>query len=67
MKEYTFEIKEQLARTVKIQAASEEEALKKVEEKYYSGEIILNADDMKGYDIEPYHTTREKEQEDRTL
>lgn len=69
-KEYVIEIKEQLARTVKIQAASEEEALKKVEEKYYSGEIILNADDMKSYDIEPYHKyhmTREKEQEDRTL
>ncbi|HAZ96182.1 MAG TPA: DpnD protein [Treponema sp.] len=42
MNEYTIEIKEILSELVKVEANSFEEALSKVEEKYYSSKIILD-------------------------
>lgn len=42
MNEYTIEIKEILSELVKVEADSFEEALSKIEEKYYSGKIVLD-------------------------
>lgn len=42
MNEYVIEIKEILSELVKVEANSFEEALSKVEEKYYSGKIVLD-------------------------
>lgn len=42
MNEYLIEIKEILSELVKVEAASFEEALSKIEEKYYSGKIVLD-------------------------
>lgn len=42
MNEYLIEIKEILSELVKVEADSIEEALSKIEEKYYSGKIVLD-------------------------
>lgn len=42
MNEYTIEIKEILSELVKVEADSFEESLSKIEEKYYSGKIVLD-------------------------
>ncbi len=42
MNEYIIEIKEILSELVKVEANSFEEALSKVEEKYYSCKIVLD-------------------------
>lgn len=42
MNEYTIEIKEILSELVKVEANTFEEALSKIEEKYYSGKIVLD-------------------------
>lgn len=42
MNEYVIEIKEILSELVKVEANSFEDALSKVEEKYYSGKIVLD-------------------------
>lgn len=57
-KEYSFEIREQLSRIVSVKAGSEKEAHKKIEDMYYSGEIVLNAEDLKEHDIRRYHAGR---------
>lgn len=52
-----------------LKAASEADAIKKVKEQYSTGDIILEAEDLKEHQISVYHETRhkEKEQEERTL
>lgn len=50
--EYEVEITETLQRTVKVNASNQEEALKKVEERYNRGEIILSADDCTDRNIQ---------------
>lgn len=42
MNEYVIEIKEILSELVKVEANSFEEALADVEQKYYSGKIVLD-------------------------
>lgn len=68
-KEYVIEIQETLSKLVPIKAASEADAIKKVKEQYSTGDIILEAEDLKEHQISVYHETRhkEKEQEERTL
>lgn len=51
MKEYKIEIKETLQRTIKINAKSKEEAIRKAKEKYRNSEIILGAEDFKNVDF----------------
>ena len=46
MNDYEIEIKETLVRKVKIKAESLNEAKATVETDYYSGKIILSADDF---------------------
>lgn len=46
MKEFDIKIKEELARVVKVKAENLEAAIDNVEEKYYRGEIILDAEDL---------------------
>ena len=62
--EYMVEITEVLSRLVKINASSREDAISKVEEKYFSGEITLNADDMKESDINVYKEIIPKKKRD---
>lgn len=51
MKEFDIVIKEELARVVKVKAENLEDAIDNVEEKYYRGEIILDAEDLVGKEI----------------
>ena len=62
--EYMVEITEVLSRLVKINASSREDAISKVEEKYFSGEITLNAEDMKESDINVYKEIIPKKKRD---
>ncbi len=48
MKEYTIKISELLVKEIEIIASNENEAIKKVLEKYNNGEIILYSDDFIG-------------------
>ena len=68
-KEYVIEIQETLSKLVPVKAASEADAIQKVKEQYSTGDIILEAEDLKEHQISVYHETRhkEKEQEERTL
>lgn len=70
-KEYQIEIKETLSRLVTIKAGNKEEALKKVEERYYNGEIILNAEDFKDYEVKPYNplkaSKKDRQYDDREI
>ena len=50
--EYEIEIKEELSRTIKVQAETMEAAIVSIEQKYRSGEIVLDADDFKCVCIE---------------
>lgn len=45
-KYYLVRIEETLSRTVKVKAESLEDAERKVEDAYYIGDIILDADDF---------------------
>ncbi|KNZ70307.1 hypothetical protein Tfer_0867 [Thermincola ferriacetica] len=45
MPKYTVCVRERLARNVSVEAESEEEALEIIEEKYHSGEIVLDSED----------------------
>ena len=51
MKEYKIEVTETLSRTIHIEAASRDEAVKKVKDMYRNEEIVLDADDFIGVDI----------------
>lgn len=68
-KEYVIEIQETLSKLVPVKATSEADAIKKVKEQYSTGDIILEAEDLKEHQISVYHEIihKEKEQEERTL
>ena len=51
MKEYVVEITETLQRQIKVIANNEEEAIDKVEEMYRNEDIILDAEDLVGSEI----------------
>lgn len=53
-KEYEIEIKEVLSRVEKVEAESLGEAIDRAMELYYSEQIILDDNDMKGVDFAPY-------------
>lgn len=48
MNEYIIEIKEILSELVKVKADSVQEAIEKVEEKYYECKIILDYNSFRG-------------------
>ena len=48
MNKYKFVIEERLVRVVEVTADSLEAAAQQVKDEYYSGDIVLNADDFKG-------------------
>lgn len=54
MEKYKVEIKEELSRVVEIEAENYDQALKIAEAKYDSREIVLNENDYKGAEINPY-------------
>lgn len=54
MEKYEIEIKEELSRIIEIESESFEQALKIAEAKYGSGEIVLDENDYKGVEINPY-------------
>lgn len=54
MEKYEIEIKEELSRVVEIEAENYDQALKIAEAKYDSREIVLNENDYKGVEINPY-------------
>lgn len=51
IKEYEVNIAEILNRTVKVKASNPDEAVAKVEEMYYAGDIVLDADDFVSVDF----------------
>ena len=51
MKEFDIEIKEKLARVIKVKAENLEAAIDDVEEQYYRGKIVLDAEDLVGKEI----------------
>ena len=46
LKEFDIVIKEELARIIKVKAENFEAAIDNIEEKYYRGEIVLDAEDL---------------------
>ena len=53
-REYDIEVKEQLSRIEHIKAESMEEAVDIVKKMYYSGQIVLDSEDMKEVVFQPY-------------
>ena len=51
MNKYSIEIEEVLQRNVKVEAETEEEAIKKVKEMYNNEEIILDYNDLESIKI----------------
>lgn len=51
MKKYSLVVTETLQRTVEIEANDEQEALEKLEEMYYSENIVLDYQDFKGVEF----------------
>lgn len=51
MNKYSIEIEEILQRNVKVEAETEEEAIKKVKEMYNNEEIILDYNDFKSIKV----------------
>ena len=51
--EQEFEIKEVLSRVQKVKAESLDDAINKAMDMYYSEQIVLGAEDMKGVDFAP--------------
>lgn len=45
--EYDIEIREELSRIKRVKAETYEKAVARVRDMYYSGEIVLTADDFK--------------------
>lgn len=54
MSQYKIEIKETLSRIIEIQAPSAQEAIDKAREMYRAEQIVLDADDWVGTEIEEY-------------
>ena len=56
-KDYEIDIKEELARVIKVKAESLGDAIEEVMEKYDKGEIVLDAQDFVGKEIKslPQH------------
>ena len=54
MSPYKIEIQELLSRIIEIEAPSAEEAIDKAWEMYRTEEIVLDADDWVGTEIEEY-------------
>lgn len=50
-REFQIEIKEELARVMTVKAKTIGEAIEQVMEKYKKGEIVLDADDFVGREI----------------
>ena len=57
MKNYKIEIQELLSRIIEIEAQSAEEAIDKAWEMYRAEEIVLDADDWVGTEIDEFVTT----------
>ena len=53
-KEFDIEIKEVLSRVETVKAESLDDAINKAMDMYYSEQIVLDAEDMKGVDFSPY-------------
>lgn len=62
MNEFDIVIKEELARVIKVKAENLEAALDNVAERYYRGEIILDAEDFAGKEIAPISQKADKEE-----
>lgn len=60
MKKYQVEIKENISEIIDIEANSEEEAVEKVQEQYYSKEIIIEPCSYKGIEFEIYKKAKEE-------
>ena len=56
MNTYEVEIRENLARVVKVEAVSEDAAIEKVEEDYKNGKIVLDANDFVEKEVEVINT-----------
>ena len=54
MKNYKIEIQELLSRIIEIEAPSAEEAIDKAREMYRAEEIVLDADDWVGTEIDEF-------------
>jgi len=54
MKTFEFEIKELLARTVEIEAETEDEAFRKIKEMYQKEEIVLDSSDYVDTEINKF-------------
>lgn len=54
MKTYKIEIQEHLSRVIEIEAPSTEEAIDKAREMYRAEEIVLDADDWVGTEIDEF-------------
>ena len=54
MNDYKIEITETLSRIVTVSASSQRDAVGIVEGKYADQEIVLNAEDFKGVEIEVF-------------
>ena len=52
--EFDVEIKEVLSRVERVKAESLDDAINKAMYMYYSEQIVLNSEDMKGVDFSPY-------------
>lgn len=52
MAKFTVRIVETLSRDVEVEAASEDEAIQKIEKKYTDAEIVLDSSDHSGTDME---------------
>lgn len=61
MNKYVITIEETLCRTIVVNADSDENAYRKVEELYHSGDIVLSADDFVG--VEFYENDEEDSKE----
>lgn len=61
MNEFDIVIKEELARVIKVRAENLEAALDNVAERYYKGEIVLDAEDFAGKEIVPVLQKEDKE------
>lgn len=57
---YEIEIKEEMSRVEKIEADSLDEAISKAMDLYYGQKVVLDAEDMKGVDFQPYAKEHEK-------
>lgn len=61
MQKYKVEIKEEFSQIVEIEASSEEEAIDKVQKKFYNQEIVLEVDSYEGTDFKIYEDVKEQE------